>query len=50
MDGAVWIDNDNETINKTIPEDSRGELVDESSTVLFASKSIHGIPGSGILS
>ncbi len=29
-------------------EASRRELVDESSTVLCASKSIHGIPGSGI--
>jgi len=31
-------------------ETSRRELVDKSSTVLCASKSIYGIPGSGILS
>jgi len=31
-------------------ETSRRELVDKSSTVLCSSKSIHGIPGSGILS
>jgi len=31
-------------------ETSRRELVDKSSTVLCASMSIHGVPGSGTLS
>jgi len=40
------------TVKQTVEkhqEASRRELVDKSSTVLCASKSIHSIPGSGIL-
>jgi len=43
-------DSDGEGNNRIMPGTSRRELVDESSTVLCSSKSIHGIPGLGILS
>jgi len=43
-------DNDSETSSWKHQETSRRELVDKSSTALCASKHIHGIPGSGILS
>ena len=44
------IDNNSETSSRKHQETSRRELVDESSTVLCASMSIHGVPGSGTLS
>jgi len=43
-------DNNSETSSWKHQETSRRELVDESSTVMCASKSIHGIPRSGKLS
>jgi len=51
IDGTARSDNENKAINKRKQhqEASRRELVDKSSTVPCSSKSIHNIPGSGII-